>query len=76
MVDGQIFVPDFRWGWVIVEIDSKEWHLLNPGSCEATMRRRARLEPAGYHVIPVSPALLRDVTDLACWRSIVGAASM
>lgn len=63
-VDGQIFVPDFRWGLVIVEIDSKEWHLLHPGSFEATMHRRAVLGAAGYHVIPVSPSLLRESPDL------------
>ena len=31
-LDGEVFVPDFRWGWFIVEVDSKEWHLLEPGS--------------------------------------------
>jgi hypothetical protein len=64
LVGGQLFVPDFRWGWVIVEIDSKEWHLLHPGSWEATLRRRAELEAAGYHVIPVSPTLVRESPQL------------
>ena len=64
LVGGLLFVPDLRWGRVIVEIDSKEWHLLHPGSWEATLRRRALLEAAGYHVIPVSPALLRESPEL------------
>jgi hypothetical protein len=63
-VDGQIFEPDFRWGRVIVEIDSKEWHLLHPGGWEATQHRWMLLTDAGYHVIPVSPSQLRDTPEL------------
>jgi hypothetical protein len=63
-VDGTIYVPDFRWGRVIVEIDSKEWHLLHSGSWEATLHRRMLLTLAGYHVIPVSPSQLKDSPEL------------
>jgi hypothetical protein len=59
-VDGQVFVPDLRWGRLIVEVDSKVHHLLMPGTWAATQRRRARLEQAGYHVIPVTPEMIRD----------------
>jgi very-short-patch-repair endonuclease len=60
VVDGRVFVPDFRWGRLIVEVDSKLHHLLTPGAWAATLRRRARLEQAGYHVIPVTPEMIRD----------------
>ena len=59
-VNGEVFVPDFRWGRFIVEIDSKEWHLLVPGSWDRTQERRTRLEAAGYRVLPISPAQIRD----------------
>lgn len=59
-VGGRTFIPDFRWGWLIVEVDSRVHHLLRPGSAQATQRRRALLEAAGYHVIPVSPEMIRD----------------
>lgn len=60
-VNGEMFVPDFRWGWFIVEVDSKEWHLLVPGSWEHTQQRRTRLEGGGYHVLPLTPKQLRDL---------------
>lgn len=50
--------PDFRWGRLIVEIDSKEWHLLVPGSWEATQARRKALERRGYIVLVVTPSEL------------------
>lgn len=62
-LDGKLFRPDFRWGRLIVEVDSRLHHLLKPGSYEATLRRRAMLEAAGYHVVPVSPEQIRDDPD-------------
>jgi hypothetical protein len=59
-VDGQIFLPDFRWGMVIVEVDSHLHHVLRPGGWAATQRRRLTLEAAGYHVIPVTPEQIRQ----------------
>jgi very-short-patch-repair endonuclease len=59
-IDGQVFVPDFRWGRLILEVDSRLHHLLRPGSYAATLRRRALLESAGYRVIPVAPETIRD----------------
>jgi hypothetical protein len=57
--------PDFRWGRLIVEIDSKEWHLLRPGSWEATQQRRQRLQALGFDVLVVTPdALLRAPDDV------------
>ncbi|BEP15202.1 hypothetical protein acdb102_35130 [Acidothermaceae bacterium B102] len=58
-IDGEVFVPDVRWGMFIVEVDSKEWHLLEPGSWERTQARRTRLEAAGYHVLPITPQQIR-----------------
>jgi very-short-patch-repair endonuclease len=60
VVGGRTFIPDFRWGWLIIEVDSRLHHLLRPGSAQATERRRGILEAAGYHVIPVSPEMIRD----------------
>ena len=60
VVDGETLVPDFRWGMFIVEVDSKEWHLLEPGSWERTLHRRMKLEGAG---LPRPAAL--TVTDPA-----------
>jgi hypothetical protein len=62
-VGGLLFVPDFRWGRLIIEVDSKLHHLLEPGAYAATLRRRALLEVAGYHVVPVSPEQIRDDPD-------------
>jgi hypothetical protein len=63
IVNGRRFVPDFRWGRLILEIDSRAWHLLEAGSYEETQRRWAYLRLAGYLVIPVTPTLLRDSPD-------------
>jgi hypothetical protein len=60
LVAGRRFVPDFRWGKVIVEIESRAHHLLEPGAWEATQRRHALLRAAGYVVLPVTPEQLRD----------------
>lgn len=62
-VDGKTFVPDFRWGRLIVEIDSRAHHLLKAGSWEETQRRWALLRLAGYLVVPVTPKLLRQAPD-------------
>jgi hypothetical protein len=63
MVGGRLFVPDFRWGRVILEIDSKAYHLLEPGAWDRTMERRAFLAAHGYLVLPVSPEQLRKAPD-------------
>lgn len=55
IVDGHTYVPDLRWGWFIVEVDSRLHHLLVLGAWEATQRRRFALQRAGYHVLPVTP---------------------
>ncbi len=47
---------------VVVEIDSREWHL-NPESWEYTMERHRRLTAAGIRVIHVSPRQLRIEPD-------------
>jgi hypothetical protein len=60
MVDGRRFLPDFRWGMVIVEVDSHLHHVLRPGGLAATERRRLTLRAAGYHVIPVTPEQIRS----------------
>ncbi|MDX6211546.1 MAG: hypothetical protein QOF82_633 [Frankiales bacterium] len=60
MVDGRRFIPDFRWGMVIVEVDSHLHHVLRPGGPAATERRRLILQAAGYHVIPVTPEQIRQ----------------
>ncbi|MDX6222463.1 MAG: hypothetical protein QOD91_1517, partial [Frankiales bacterium] len=59
-VDGQVLIPDFRWGRVIVEVESRAFHLLVPGSWERTQRRWAILAVAGYIVIPATP---EDITQ-------------
>ncbi|BEP12812.1 hypothetical protein acdb102_11230 [Acidothermaceae bacterium B102] len=61
-VNGERLVPDFLWPWFIVEVDSKEWHLLEPGSWERTQARRTRLEAGGYHVLPITPQQIRDAS--------------
>ena len=60
VVAGRRLVPDFRWGRVIVEVDSKAHHLLRPGAWERTQARRAFLQAHGYVVIPVTPEMVRD----------------
>ncbi len=59
-VGGRLLTPDFRWGRVIVEIDSKAFHLLQEGSWDRTQERRAYLRAHGYWVIPVTPRQLRE----------------
>lgn len=73
-VGGRILVPDLRWGRVIVEIDSKAHHLLVDGTWESTQQRRAFLTAHGYHVIPVTPEMLRDTPEevVAAVRSALG----
>ena len=70
-VNGEVMVPDFLWPWFIVEVDSKEWHLLEPGSWERTQARRVRLEAGGYHVLPITPQQIRQASAevLAAVRS-------
>jgi hypothetical protein len=63
-VDGHMFVPDFRWGRVIVEIDSRAYHLLEDGAWERTQARRAALQAAGYHVLPYTPGQIRDMPEI------------
>jgi hypothetical protein len=62
-VAGRLLVPDFRWGHVIVEIDSKAFHLLQEGAWDRTQERRAFLRAHGYLVIPVTPKQLRERPD-------------
>ena len=59
-VGDRLFLPDFRWGRVIVEIDSKAFHLLERGGWARTQERRAFLGAHGYLVIPVTPQQLRE----------------
>lgn len=58
-VGGRVFVPDFRWGMVIVEVDSHLHHALRPGGLAATEGRRLTLQAAGYLVVPVTPDQIR-----------------
>ena len=57
-VGDKTYLADFRWGRFIVEIDSREHHLLGPGSYEATQARRAALQAAGYFVLTITPTML------------------
>lgn len=63
VVAGRVFVPDFRWGRVIVEIDSRAFHLLEVGSWERTQERRAALFAAGYVVLPFTPSQIRTTPE-------------
>lgn len=63
-VDGVMYVPDFRWGLVIVEIDSRAHHLLEEGAWERTQARRAALQAAGYRVLPYTPEQIRDTPEM------------
>ena len=61
ILDGRLLaVPDAWWAdrALIVEIDSREWHL-SPDDWEATMARDARLRAAGIRVIHVTPRQVR-----------------
>ncbi|MFD5745911.1 hypothetical protein [Streptomyces sp. NPDC127033] len=52
--------PDAHWPYasVVLEIDSREWHL-SPGHWERTMARRNLMTSQGLLVLSVSPAQLR-----------------
>jgi hypothetical protein len=63
-VAGEIFVPDLRWGRVILEIDSRAYHLLEAGAWERTLARRAKLRAAGYDVLSYTPEQIRETPDL------------
>ncbi len=62
-VDGRVYVADFRWGIFIVEIDSQEFHLREPGSWDETQARRTALSAAGYFVLPIIPSQLAADPD-------------
>ena len=64
IVDGEIFVPDLRWGRVILEIDSRAYHLLEAGAWEKTQARRAKLRAAGYDVLSYTPEQIRKTPDI------------
>jgi very-short-patch-repair endonuclease len=49
---------------VIVEIDSRAHHLLEPGAWEHTQERRAALSSLGFLVLPLTPQQLRDTPEL------------
>jgi very-short-patch-repair endonuclease len=51
--------PDFG---VVVEVDSKEWHL-SPDGWERTMRRHARMTALGLLVLHFSPRQIREEPD-------------
>ncbi|MFI2350215.1 hypothetical protein ACH492_24835 [Streptomyces sp. NPDC019443] len=53
--------PDACWPYagVVLEIDSREWHL-SPGDWERTMARRNRMARHGLIVLSASPSQLRD----------------
>ena len=64
-LDGRLLAkPDAWWPdyGVVVEVDSREWHLA-PDDWEATMRRDRRLTAAGIRVLHVSPRQLRTEPD-------------
>ena len=64
-LDGALLAkPDAWWPdyGVVVEVDSREWHLA-PDDWEATMRRHRRLTAAGIRVLHVSPRQLRTEPD-------------
>jgi hypothetical protein len=60
-LDGVVLAkPDAWWpDWaLVVEIDSREWHL-SPDDWEATMARDARLRAVGIRIIHVTPRQVR-----------------
>ena len=63
-VDGEWLIPDVRLGRLILEVDSREWHLLVPGAWEATQRRGTKLRAGGYLVVPITPTQVRDSPQL------------
>jgi very-short-patch-repair endonuclease len=64
IVGARRYVADFLWRglWAILEIDSRDYHF-SPRDWQATRRRHAELETAGYSVIHVDPSELRDADD-------------
>nr|WSZ96188.1 hypothetical protein OH820_11460 [Streptomyces sp. NBC_00857] len=62
LLDGTFLArPDAYWPYagVVLEIDSREWHL-SPGDWERTMARRNLMIRHGLTVLSVSPFQLRD----------------
>jgi hypothetical protein len=63
---GEEFIarPDVWWRefGVVVEVDSKQWHL-SPESWEQTMRRHARMTALGLLVLHFSPRQIREDPD-------------
>jgi very-short-patch-repair endonuclease len=63
---GEEFIarPDAWWRefGVVVEVDSKEWHL-SPDSWEQTMGRHARMTALGLLVLHFSPRQIREEPD-------------
>lgn len=60
---GRQAVPDFRWGSLILELDSREWHI-DPRRWQADLARADVLTALGYRVLHVTPA---DVTKRPEW---------
>ena len=60
--NGRTAVPDVRWGKVIAEVDSREWHM-SASAWRETMARHAQLTAAGYLVLHFSPTDSRDRAD-------------
>ncbi|MEU0082556.1 hypothetical protein [Streptomyces sp. NPDC006274] len=62
LADGTFLAcPDAYWphGGVVLEVDSREWHL-NPEGWERTMARRNLMTRHGLRVLSVSPSQLRE----------------
>jgi hypothetical protein len=59
-INGRWLIPDVRLGRLIVEVESREFHLLTPGAWEATQLRSTLLRAADYYVLPVTPEQIRD----------------
>ncbi|HEY2505991.1 MAG TPA: hypothetical protein VGI58_05715 [Streptosporangiaceae bacterium] len=62
LLDGRLLaIADAWWpqAGLVVEIDSREWHL-SPADWEQTMHRHARMTAAGLRVLHVSPRQVRD----------------
>ncbi|MHB2024000.1 MAG: endonuclease domain-containing protein [Mycobacteriales bacterium] len=62
-VNGRILVPDFRWGRLVLELDSAAWHL-SPELWRRTQERHNLLVAAGFRVLHVAPA---DLTERPGW---------
>ena len=72
LVDGLWLIPDLRWGWFIVEINSRAHHLLMPGTWQNTIDRQITFRRAGYEVLPVSPTSIMDCPDLVVGAIVQG----